>query len=303
MTVNAIDLGAQQYATNIELLLQQKGSKLRPFVSVGNYTGKAANVIDQIGSIAARDIDGRFQPKTRTDASVDKRWVYPRDKSVYQLIDNRDKLRLITDPKSVWNQNGANGMGRAIDDIIIEAMFGTAKTGVEGATSTTFGSTLSTSGGQNISVLTGAAAATGLNVAKLREVRRQALANEIDLDSEELVMAITSKQDSNLLSEIQVTSLDFNDRPVLKDGKVVSFLGIRFVHVERLTTGTSDSGTARQCPVWVKSGMHLGIWNDIKATLAQRYDLDGNPWGLDTEMTIGATRTQEKKVFRVWCAE
>jgi len=303
MSANDIDLGSQAYTTNVELLLQQKGSKLRPYVSVGNYVGKAANVIDQVGAIEASTVSGRFQPKGRTDAAVNKRWVYPSDKSIPQLFDSRDKLRLISDPKSVSVQNGAFGMGRAIDDTIITAFFGTAKTGVDGATSTTFGSTLSTSGGQNISVLTGASAATGLNVAKLREVRRQALANEIDLDYETLYMAITSKQDANLLQEIQVISTDFNDRPVLKDGKVMSFLGINFIHVERLDTGTSDSGTARACPVWVPSGMHLGIWNDLRATVAQRYDLEGNPWGLDTEMTMGATRTQEKKVFRVWCAE
>lgn len=302
MTINAIDLGSQQYTTNVELLLQQKGSKLRPYVSTGSYTGKAANVIDQVGAIEAIDVTGRFQPKSRVDAAVNKRWVYPTDKVIPQLFDSRDKLRLISDPKSVSALNAANGLGRAMDDIIISAFFGTSKTGVEGGTSTTFGTTLTSNGGQNVSVGVGGTT-SGLNVAKLREVRRQALANEIDLDSDPLYMAITSKQDANLLQEIQITSMDFNDRPVLKDGKVMSFLGITFIHIERLATGTSDSGTARNCPVWCKSGMHLGIWNDIKTTMAQRFDLDGNPWGLDTEMTMGATRTQEKKVFRVWCAE
>lgn len=303
MTINAIDLASTHFTTNLEMLLQQKGTKLRPYVSEGSYVGKAANVVDQIGAIEAINASGRFGPKGRVDASVTKRWVYPEDKLIPQLLDNRDKLRLIVDPKSQWAQNANAGMGRAIDDVILSAMFGTSKTGVAGGTSTIFGTTLSTSGGQNIAVGTGAAAATGLNVAKLREVRRQALANEIDLDSDPLYMAITSKQDANLLQEIQITSMDFNDRPVLKDGKVMSFLGIQFIHIERLTTGSSDSGTARQCPVWCKSGLHLGMWNDIKTTIAQRYDLEGNPWGLDVEMTIGATRTQEKKVFRVWCAE
>lgn len=303
MSDQDIQLAAQQYTTNVQLKLQQKGSKLRPFVTVGNYTGKAANVVDQVGAIEASDISGRFQPKGRTDAPVDKRWVYPTDKIIPQLFDSRDKLRLISDPKSKAVENAANGMGRAMDSLIISAMFGTAKTGVEGGTSTAFGSTLTSSGGQNVSVLIGGAAACGLNVAKLREVRRMALANQIDLDSEELVMGITSKQDSDLLQEIQITSLDFNDRPVLKDGKVISFLGIKFIPIERLTLGTSDSGTARECPVWVPNGMHLGIWDDVRVTAAQRFDLEGNPWGLDTEMTIGATRIEEKRVFRVWCAE
>ena len=44
----------QQYSTNVGLLLQQRGSKLRDSVSVGSYTGKAAKAVEQIGSVTAQ---------------------------------------------------------------------------------------------------------------------------------------------------------------------------------------------------------------------------------------------------------
>ena len=40
----------QQYTSNVSLLLQQRGSKLRDCVTVGSYTGKAAKVVEQIGA-------------------------------------------------------------------------------------------------------------------------------------------------------------------------------------------------------------------------------------------------------------
>ena len=44
----------QQYTTNVSLLLQQRGSKLRDAVTVGSYTGKAAKAVEQIGAVTAQ---------------------------------------------------------------------------------------------------------------------------------------------------------------------------------------------------------------------------------------------------------
>lgn len=304
MSVNLPTHFVQQYSTNIELLLQQKGSKLRQAVMTGSYVGKQASPVDQIGAITAQQVTTRFGDMPRVDASTDRRWVFPTDYDLPQLIDSFDKLRMITDPSSSYVQNAVNAMGRAQDDVIIAALFGTAKTGESGGTSTTFGTTVTTSGGRNVAVATGAAAATGLNLAKLREAKRKLMASEVDIDSDPIFCIVTAQQHDNLLSEIQITSSDFNDRPVLVDGKVTRFLGINFIHCERLQNGTDNaSGTSRAIPVFAKSGMHLGIWNDIQNTVSQRQDLQGLPWQVYTQMTIGATRIEENKVVRVWCRE
>src|SRR6185312_870875 len=95
----------------------------------------------------------------------------------------------------------------------------------------------------------------------------------------------------NLLAEAQVISTDFNDKPVLVEGKVTRFLGVNFIHSERLGTGTNDqAGTSTPCFVWQKEGMHLGIWNDISTNISQRHDLQSEPWQAYVYMTAGATR-------------
>jgi hypothetical protein len=306
MSVNIPTHYVQQYSTNLQLLLQQKGSKLRDAVMVGTgYVGKAAAPVDQVGAITAQRVTGRFEPISRTDAPTDRRWVYPNDYDLAQQIDNFDKLRLLTDPQSTYVTNSVYAMGRAMDDEIITAYFGDAKTGENGGTTTTFGSTLTSAGGQNVSVGVGGAA-SGLNVAKLREGKKRLMANEVDLDSDPLMCPTTAIQHDNLLNEVQVVSGDFGwkDTPVLKEGKLDRFLGINFMHCERLTTGTDDAaGTSRAIPLYAKSGMHLAVWGDIQNSITQREDLRSRPFQVYSIGTFGATRLEEKKVVRIWCRE
>lgn len=294
MSVNIPNHYVQEYATNIELLLQQKGSKLRPFVTSGSYIGEQASPVDQVGAVEMQSVTGRFEPMGRVDADTDRRWVLPSDFDLPQLIDSFDKLRLLTDPSSVYVQNAVFAAGRKMDDLIIDALFGTAKTGKSGSTSTTFPAA------QQVAVNYGASGNVGLTVAKLREARKKLKAAEVDIDMDPLVCIITAEQEDNLLAEAQVISLDYNEKPVLVDGRLNKFLGINFVHCERLDV---DGSSYRRVPVFAKSGMHLGIWNDITTDISQRKDLKGLPFQSYVYMTAGATRLEEEKVVEIKCAE
>lgn len=296
MSTNIPTHYVQQYSTNVELLLQQRGSKLRGAVMSGGHVGKQASPVDQIGAISATQVTTRFGPMGRTDAPTDRRWVYPLDFDVPQLIDQFDKLRLLTDPSSSYVQNATYALGRAIDDQIIAAFFADAKTGEAGATTTAF-----TTATQTVGVSTGGAT-SNLNVAKLRAAKKILMANEVDLDNDPIYCVVTATEHDALLNEAQVVSTDFNEKPVLVEGKITRFLGINFINCQRLQTGTDDAaGTSTMIPVFAKSGMYLGMWNDISSDIDRRKDLQGLPWQAYLYMTCGATRIEEKKVVRVWC--
>jgi hypothetical protein len=229
----------------------------------------------------------------RVDAALDRRWVTPSDFDLPQLIDTFDKLRLLTDPESSYTQNAVFAAGRKIDRLIIAAFTGTAKTGEQGATST------SVVAGNETDVAVGGSNSR-LNVAKLLTTKETMRINHIDFDMEEVYCGLTAKDESALLNEIQIISSDFNggDRPVLKDGKVQRFLGINFVYcelIETYATGTNEVNV----PVWAKSGMHLGIWNDIQTSISKRNDLRGEPWQSYVTATFGATRLEENKVYNI----
>lgn len=295
MADNIASVYAVQYGTNISLLLQQKGSKLRTAVQTGSYKGKQSEVVTQYGATAARAVSTRYQPIVPVNTPNNRRWVFPEDFDWADLIDNFDKLRLLADPQSAYAQNGLYAMGRAMDDVIISGMLGDNKTGEAGGTTTQFDST-----NQRVAVNYAASGNVGLTVDKLREARRILMENEVDLDAEPVYCAISAEQHDDLLGQIQVVSSDFNgDTPVMKDGKVMQFLGINFIHTERLPV----SSTFRRCPVWVPSGVHLGMWNDIMSDITQRRDLSSHPYQIYLMGTFGATRTEEKKVVDILCAE
>jgi capsid protein len=293
MSLNIPDHYTISFSTNVVLLLQQKGSKLRDKVTIGQYTGEQASPVDQIGPVELQDVTGRFQPKVRTDAAVDRRWVFPSDFDLTQSIDSFDKLRLITDPESSYTQNAVLGAGRKMDRLIILAFTGTAKTGKQGATSTSF------TAGNEVDVAVGGANSR-LNVDKLLEVKEKMRANHVDFDLEEIYLGLTAKDESELLKQIQIISSDFNrqDKPVMQDGKVSRFLGIEIVYcelIESVATGTNEVNV----PVWCKSGMHLGIWNDVYTSAYKNMQLKGEPLELYLMMTMGATRIEEGRVYNI----
>lgn len=300
MSANYPQLYAEEFSTNVNLLLQTKGSKLRPLLMPGTHVGNQASPVDQVGSVEAQQVTSRFAPMNRIDAPVDRRWVFPQDWDLPQMVDSFDKLRLISDPESVYVTNALYGLGRRFDDAILTSMFGTASTGVNGATSTVFKTA------NVVSVDTGGVASS-LNVAKLRAGRKLLMSYEVDLDNDPIYCAITSAESDALLNEIQVVSSDFNGggaKPVLQDGIINRFLGINFIHCERvhLQAGTDDqNGTSNPVPMWAKSGMHFGVWSDITTDVSQRKDVQGLPWQIYAKATFGATRLEEKKIIKIWC--
>lgn len=296
MSENLSKLFTTQFSTLIELKLQQMGSKLRDKVKTGSHVGKLASPINQIGAIQMKAPVGRFAPKSQQNADFTRRWVMPQDGEIDQLIDSFDELRTIVDPKSQYLQNATMAVGRGWDDAIIAAFFGSSNTGVDAGTLVT--ETFDTTNFQIASTF-GSSAPSGLTVAKLIEAKRIFEHYHNDLEVEEPTLVIGSQQGSDLLNQVQVVSTEFNDKPVLVDGKVKRFLGFNIVTSERLATAAS----VRNCPIFVQSGMYLGMWKDITNRASIRNDLSSEPYDLYTCTTFGASRLQPGKVLSILCSD
>ena len=279
----------QQYSDNVSLLLQQRGSKLRDCCMMGSYTGKAAKAVEQIGAVAAQERTSRHADTPLISTPHDARWVFPKDYEWADLIDDQDKLRMLIDPTSPYAVNGSYALGRSMDDTIISAALGTSKTGENGSTNTAFDTT-------NQQIASGSA---GLTISKLREAKKILMENEVDMEMDELFIIVTAKQMDDLLGTTEVTSSDYNTVKALVQGDVDTFMGFKFKHSERLTV---DGSSDRRVIAFAKSGMHLGVWNDINARISERDDKSyANQ--VYVKGTWGATRTEEGKVVEVLCSE
>jgi hypothetical protein len=287
----------EQFTRNIELLPQYKG-KLAALMSSATYKGKGGEVVKQLGQTEAEDSTGRNSDTPIMTTPRDMRWVYPVKSHWGDLLDEEDMLEQLVDPTSALTQNAAIAMGRRVDKgRIIPAFFGKAKTGPNGGTDTVF----INDGTQDVDIKIGSADGntdTGMNTAKLETLWADFLRNEIDLDVEQINLAVTSKQAAELLHDTRYVNKDYRDTAVIEKGKLMGYMGINIVHVEALP----KNGTTRYCPAWVKSGMHLGRWMDMKVRAQERADKSFS-LQLYLSQSNGATRVDEKKVFRVNCKE
>lgn len=283
-----------QFSTNLELLLQQQGSRLRGKVAEGTHVGKMASPVQYVSPVKMMAPQGRFAPVGRQDSEFSRRWVFPQDGEINQLIDSFDKLKTIVDPQSAYVVGAANATGRAWDDCIISNALATAYVGTDAASLTTeaFNTT-----NFRIADTFGASAADGLSVAKLIEAKRIFRHYEVDLDMEEITLVIGSRQESDLLNQQQIVSTEYNDKPVLVDGKIKKFLGFNIEFSERLQYASNT----RKILAFCKSGQYLGIWQDQVNDVDRRKDLSGHPWQLYTMVSYGATRMQPGKTLEIDC--
>ena len=115
-----VPLYTVQYSTNVELLLQQQGSKLRKHVAEGFYTGKMASPVNQAGPVVAKSPAARFAPLSNQQAQYVRRWVFPVPADINQLVDRFDELQTLVDPKSALVTGAGYAMGRFWDDTILK---------------------------------------------------------------------------------------------------------------------------------------------------------------------------------------
>lgn len=288
-----------QFSTLLRMKLQQKTSKLRGRVEEGTHTGaKIASPIQFIGAMQTRTPEGRFAPKKQSPQDYVRRWVSPIDKVGDQYVDSLDQLKTPIDPKSQLVSRAAAACARDWDDEIVRAATATSTIGQDAGSLTTE----AFDGAFQVAVNFKASASVGLTVAKINEARR--ILEHYHAFEEEngpATMIIGSNQHADLRNQAQVTSADFNKNGgVLENGEVKRYMGFDLVVSERLPLMTAN---IRGCLVFVKTGLYLGMWQDLKTEVFRRPDLEANPWDISTVHSFGATRTELGKIVQIFVAD
>jgi hypothetical protein len=307
MSIQVTQTQIVTFKNNVELALQQSVSKLWQYGTPEAGSGKSVELTNLIGAVAGNEANVRHGDTQYVNTPHDRRWCPKRPEYYYaDLVDTEDRLRAGIDLQGAYVRAAAATIARGKDERFLQGFYGTAFTGETGATQVTFPA-------GNIGAATiGAAAATGMNMAKLRWARRRLMANLVDLDSDECYIALTSVQYDNLLNEVQAISKDFvsADRQVIESGMLPKLLGFNFILCEYGNAASFPSAAAltvdgsghRRVPVWTRSGMATVTWQDMNASI------DTLPTKqMSTQVyagtTVAAARTQEGKCLQLLCAE
>lgn len=283
----------EQYSANVQALVQQKGSKLRGLVSSETIRGKNA-FFEQIGSVAAIKKMSRHSDTPQMDTPHKRRRLTTDTFHWADLIDNDDKVKLLIDPTSEYANAAAWAMGRAIDEVIVDAAFGTAYAGETGTEAVSFDSNM----------IVDSSGTNGFTFDKLREVKR--LFDAKDVPTEGRIIVLTAYQLDDLLSETKVTSSDYASAKALVQGELDTFMGFKFVQLNGKRGDGSliipKTSTSRHCLAFQTDGIKLGIGEDVVGKISERDDKN-YATQVYYEMAIGAVRMQEEMVVKINCKE
>lgn len=291
---------AKQYGANVYTMAQQRGSVLRPFVTVEEMTGEK-RFFERVKPTAAVRVASKYADTPLINTEFDRRAIHGAEFSWADLYDWQDDLNVFIDPTSSIVEAGGMALGRTMDDIIIENGFdGVAYEGSEGLTQIPFPES------QQIAVSYGdvSGANCGLTVEKLRRAYSSFGRADIDLSApgNELYIAVTQRQMDDLLEGVDVKNSLYGAMMDLYSGKTNKFLGFNFVRTERLKRTVSGNGFSRKCAAWCKSGVILCVPQEIKMTVNTRPDKN-NIWQAEAKMKAGATRIEDTKVVQIFCQE
>ena len=281
----------KQFNANVEILSQQKGSRLRNAVRLKTGVVGETTYIDQIGKTSAVKRTTRHADTPIVDTEWQRRKIDMVDYDWGDYIDKADKLKMLADPTGEYSLNASFALGRAYDDEIITKAFATAYTGKEGGTSVSFPSA-------NVV----AVGASGMTLAKLLAIKEILDDNDVDPE-EERYIAVASKQIQDMLKINEFVSADFNTVKALVAGARTpfGFMGFTFIPISASLLDV-DSNSYRRVIAWAKNGLGLAIGQDITTDISP--DIKKNMSILiQAHISCGSSRVDEDKVVECKCDE
>lgn len=277
---------AQAYAQNIMQLAQQKYSKLMPICYIKPNVNAKVFYQDQIGEWAMSAKGGRNVQTPNNDPNLGRRMATMVDYHDARLLDRGDELRMLSDPRSAYTIAAAQSLGRQIDQVIANAVVGTANYGETGTSTVTLGTSLIS----GISHIAGTPAT--LTLARLT-LAKQILDLE-DVEDEDRFIVINPYGLQQLLNITTLTSSDYNTVKALVRGEIDTFLGFKFIVSNQLST----SGTTTTCFVAQRYGIAMAMSSQPLVRTDERTDLSYS-WQVYYELNIGAVRLEEERVVKL----
>lgn len=311
MAADEIDLKVEDhfklmYAANVQMRAQQTRGRIRAAVTEFSASGEAMSVADLVGTVDAVRIGGRDRRNMDNRPTNDRRWVVFREKlKSGQYIDTEDKLRMVMDPTSTLVRTHTNAVVREVDDVALGVVkeggaFVVGEGGVLGTA--TEGKRPGSSGTPLPAKCYTEAGGAGLTLPKLRASKLRLNKDEFGLEDDmELNCAITPQQVDDLLAIAEASSLNLNAFQIdqLSTGKPTSLLGFTWIVTNRLPF---DKDGNRMCPIWAKSNVIMGVWQDVRGRVWNDTASDNTPYAV-VDARVDAVRAEDEGVQVILCAE
>jgi hypothetical protein len=282
----------QQFKSNILMLNQQKGSRVRPYIRVKeDLTGKYTH-FERLGPTAVVKRTTRHGDTPLVSSDHSRRRCGLSDYEWADLIDKVDEVRMLINPKSEYANNASFAMGRQMDTDIFNAAVGNAVSMNASDTA----SNVSLPAGQKVAVDFGGAN-IGITLAKVRRGKKILDANEAALDNR--ILCINAQMLEEMLGITEVASSDYNSVKALVQGELDTFLGFYWLRTE-LIPWVNEGSDIKGAIVIQGDGMGLATAKDLVVRIDERSD-KAYSTQVFVCMTFGATRINDDNVVEIAC--
>lgn len=281
-----------EFSGMVHVAAQQMKSRMRNHVQTKYIVGEDY-AYDGIDDLEAIEITSRLQNTQGQSIDNTRRKIHMREFRATILLDKKDQLEVVFDPKNQYAAAVARAMYRKFDRVALSAAFADVFTGKNFATTVT---------AANDGVLT-VDATGGFTYEKLQEIVGNFEGNEVGTEIEEgMYLGISEEEKTDLLGENEIISTQVVTTGQTSKGgsKLEQALGMDMV-VFGSRAKVSQLGVSsgvRACVAASNRGICMGITEDLSITVNQRADKN-NCWQIQACMFMGAVRTEGKLVQRV----
>ena len=297
----------KQYHDMLKVQYQQTGSKLLNLIDplmVHRGVKGEMDEHDRLGAAEATDITTRHGDTTYLNPAHTRRWarLVPSEGAV--LIDKADKVRTLIDAQSGYRSTVVSALGRRTDRHIINALGGTALTGVEGA------GTQALPSAQKVAIGT-----TPNDVLTLTKIKTSAALLDkagVPAGAENRIFAYAPGQTPALLAITQASSSDFTKNKIYDKGSMdgIEWMGFLWVLIPDVLDPDSAvlnrmlplSSTTRSCYAFGRGAVGASIGEDIQSFIdvlpAKRHSTQ-----VRSSMDMAAVRVWDNAVVEVAALE
>lgn len=321
-----------QFREGFQSSFQQTESKMDPLVEHDSQASEY-QYWDRIGEAEEMQEDNtRYGDNPVSEIPHDRRRIGLKSYDIGKIIDEKDLMRVITDPKNPYSMAMLASGKRKRDDIINEGYYAPAYTGKSGDTVINYcvaptdldsdkitvgeisnGSSnkITATGGryvlksgnyEGVSVgsnfsLSGAGT-YGLTIDKLKAIRTAMLRLEAIDENTALDCSMTSTQWEELLAFDEIINADYSVKKSLAEGNPTSILGFNFKLTERLPI----VGDERRVRVSLPMAQKLTIGQELVGDIWRLSGKKKAPY-IYYKQTIGTSRMWGEVAGEIRCTE
>lgn len=287
------------FTDNLLNELQQEGSRLINLFPREMAKGQKTYV-DKIGVTTSHQKTTRLQDITPDEENYERRLITFETHFAAYTPDINDLMDMVKDPTSDILRNMGFQLGRKMDEIIMNAISGTAVVQTNGSTTNT-----SLPAGQKIAVsditfdLDLSAGDKGLTPGKLMKAKKML---QQAYNTGDFIVIAPAGQIANVLAHARASSGDYvSARPLESAGfepALSGYLGLNFIQYEE--TGV-DGSSDELVYVVARNAVKMLERQPLTTKLAPRVDKVGHPQQLHSFFDMGGTRMYEEAVVQIAC--